>query len=219
MITIETRSYELPSRTELAFFKDENHFKLKVCDHFLNPAEPWSRLLGVKFLRRVRQKLAAGEVSVLEQVYADAIPVLDEGVQFAVDLPLFVRFEAEFSFGGGRNSTHEGWYMLAKAGFKVVAHGGIVRTAYFVSKTPGDSYFTLFKEAWRSIKARALTKQYTDHKGGRTVRHKQVEWFNTDNWTRCPNPHKKPPSSARKKALPPEIERWLEDVDQDIPGN
>src|SRR5262249_23093190 len=182
MITIQTRTYELPTATTLAFFRDEEHFARKVRDHFLNPGEPWSRLLGVHFLRQLGQKLSAGEVSVLEAAYERALPVLDSGIGFAAALPLFVRYQAESTYGEGKMSRHEGYFLLAEAGFKVVAHGGIVRTAYFLTKTPGDSSFTLFKEAWRAIKARALTRQYVDHKAGRTVLQRQVEWFSPENW-------------------------------------
>lgn len=207
MITIESRSYEIPAATSLAFFKDEQHFARKVRDHFLNPGEPWSRLLGVHFLRQLGQKLGAGEVSVLGAAYERALPVLDSGIGFAAALPLFVRYQAESAFREGKMTRHEGYFFLAEAGFKVVAHGGIVRTAYFLTKTPGDSAFTLFKEAWRAIKARALTRQYVDHKAGRTVVHRDVEWFSSKNWTRCPNPHRKPRSSGRPaKALSPEVE-------------
>jgi hypothetical protein len=219
MITIQTRSYELPAATSLAFFKDEEHFARKVRDHFLNPGEPWSRLLGVHFLRQVGQKLAAGEVSVLEEAYGRTVPVLDGGIGFAAALPLFVRYRAELDYGEGKMSRHQGYFLLAEAGFKVVAHGGTVRTAYFLTKTPGDSYFTLFKEAWRAIKARALTRQYVDHKGGRTVLHRRVEWFSPENWAHCPNPYRKPRSSARPaKPLPPEVEYWLEQVADSVPG-
>jgi hypothetical protein len=219
MIAIKTRSYELPSATALAFFKDEEHFARKVRDHFLNPGEPWSRLLGVHFLRQLGQKLSAGEVSVLEEAYERALPVLDGGIRFAAGLPLFVRYEAEVAYGEGKMSRHEGYFLLAEAGFKVVAHGGIVRTAYFLTKTPGDSSFTLFKEAWRAIKARALMRQYVDHKAGRTVRHLRVEWFNTENWAHCPNPHRNPRSSARPaKPLSPEVEYWLQRVTDSVSG-
>jgi hypothetical protein len=213
MITIQTRSYELPSATSLAFFKDESHFARKVRDHFLNPGEPWSRLLGVHFLRQLGQKLAAGEVSVLEEAYERSLPVLDQGIGFAAALPLYVRFQAESAYGEGKMSCHQGYYLLAEAGFKLVAQGGIIRTAYFLTKTPEDSYFTLFKEAWRAIKARALTQKYIDYKGGRTVLHRRVDWFSPENWARCPNPHRKPQTSVRPvKPLSPEVEFWLEQV-------
>jgi hypothetical protein len=219
MISIQTRSYQLPKATPLAFFKDEEQFARKVRDHFLNPGEPWSRLLGVHFLRQLGQKLTAGEVSVLEEAYERTLPVLDSGIDFAAVLPLFVRFQAEFVFGEGKMNCHQGFFLLAEAGFKLVAHGGIVRTAYFLTKTPGDSYFTLFREAWRAIKARALTRQYVDHKGGRTVRHRSVEWFSPENWAHCPNPHRKPKSSVLPaKPLSPEVEYWLEQVADSISG-
>lgn len=219
MIAIQTRSYELPSTTALAFFKDEEQFARKVRDHFLNPCEPWSRLLGVHFLRQVGQKLAAGEVSVLEEAYERAVPVLDGGIGFAAELPLFVHYQAEVAYGGRKMSRHQGYLLLAEAGFKVVAHGGTVRTAYFLTKTPGDSYFTLFKEAWRAIKARALTRQYVDHKGGRTVLHQQVEWYSPENWAHCPNPHRKPRSAIRPaRPLSPDVEHWLAQVEDGISG-
>lgn len=217
MITIQTKSYELPSPTKFTFFKGDEHFARKVHDHFLNPCEPWSRLLGVNFLRRVGQKLGGGEVSILEEVYDKALPVLDGAIRFAASLPVFVHYEADSDYGGRGKSCYEGYYLLAEAGFKIVAHGGVVRTAYFLAKTPGDSYFTLFKEAWRAIKARALTRQYVDHKGGRVVAHRRVEWFSPENWARCPNPHRKPRMSARPaKPLSPEIEFWLEQVAKSV---
>lgn len=89
MITIQTRSYDLPTATTLAFFRDEEHFVRKVRDHFLNPDEPWSRLLGVHFLRQLGQKLAVGEVSVLKAAYDRTLPMLDRGIGFAAALPLF----------------------------------------------------------------------------------------------------------------------------------
>jgi hypothetical protein len=219
MITIQTRTYQLPTATNLAFFRDEEHFAQKVRDHFLNPSEPWSRLLGVHFLRQLGQKLASREVSVLEAAYDRALPVLDGGISFAAALPLFVRYQAESAYGEGKMHRHEGYFLLAEAGFKVVAHGGIVRTAYFLSKTPGDSAFTLFREGWKAIKARALTRQYVDVKGGRTVLHRRVEWFSPENWARCPNPHRKPRTAPRPaKPLPPDVEYWLQRVADSVSG-
>lgn len=217
MITIQTRSYQIPTTTTLAFFRDQEHFVRKVRDHFLNPGEPWSRLLGVHFLRQLSQKLAAGEVSVLEAAYDRVLPVLDGGIGFAAALPLFIRYLAESDYGDGHMRRHEGYFFLAEAGFKVVAHGGIVRTAYFLAKTPGDSAFTLFRKAWKAIKARALRPQYVDHRAGRTVRHLRVEWFSPENWARCPNPHRKPRTSPRPgRPLPPEVEYWLQRVDESV---
>ncbi|GIW89995.1 MAG: hypothetical protein KatS3mg109_0427 [Pirellulaceae bacterium] len=219
MISIQARSYQLPTTTTLTFFRDAEHFAQKVRDHFLNAGEPWSRLLGVRFLRQLRQKLAAGEVSILEVAYDRVLPVLDGGISFAAALPLFVRYQAVSDFGGGNVRQHEGYFLLAKAGFKVVAHGGIVRTAYFLAKTPRDSAFTLFRQAWKAIKARALTRQYVDDKAGRTVVHRRVEWFSPENWARCPNPHRKPRTSPRPgKLLPSEVEYWLERVDNSASG-
>lgn len=219
MITIQARSYELPTATTLAFFRDEEHFARKVRDHFLNPNEPWPRLLGVHFLRQLGQKLDAGEVSVLEAAYDRALPVLNGGIGFAAALPLFVRYQAESDYGDGKLQRHEGYLLLAEQGFKVVAYGGIVRTAYFVTKTPGDSYFTLFKEAWRAIKARALTRQYVDDKGGRIVLHRHVEWYSPENWAHCPNPHRKPRSVTRPaRPLAPDVAYWLAQVEDGVSG-
>lgn len=219
MIRIQSRSYDLPTTTTLAFFREEAHFARKVRDHFLNPIEPWSRLLGVNFLRQLGQKLAAGEVSVLQAAYDRVLPALDEGIGFAAALPLFVRYQAESDYGDRNMRRDEGYFLLAEAGFKVVAHGGIVRTAYFLAKTPEDSAFTLFREAWKAIKARALRRQYVDHKAGWTVLHRRVEWFSPENWARCPNPHRKPRTSPRQgEPLPPDVEYWLQRVDDSVSG-
>jgi hypothetical protein len=99
MITIQTRSYQLPTTTTLAFFQDQEHFERKVRDHFLSTNEPWSRLLGVHFLRQLSQKLATGEVSVLEDAYERTLPVLDEGIGFAAAPPLYVRYQADSEMG------------------------------------------------------------------------------------------------------------------------
>jgi hypothetical protein len=217
MINIQSRTYPLPTATDLFFFRDEEHFARKVRDHFLNPNEPWSRLLGVRFLRRLGQKLACNDVSALEAAYERALPVLDRGIAFAAALPLFVRYQAELVYRDGTTHRQEGYFFVAEPGFRVVAHGGTVCTAYFLAKTPADSAFTLFRQAWKAIKARTLRRQYVDAKWNRIIRYHRVEWFSPENWERCPNPHRKPAVGPRPaESLPPDVHYWLQQVEESV---
>src|SRR5690349_6863082 len=92
-----TRDYRLPDRTRLTLFPNLAHFARHLQEHFLSAEEPWQRLPGGQFLRELSQKRGAGTVSLLdrelETVYARMVEMLDAGMRFAEEKPLFVRCE------------------------------------------------------------------------------------------------------------------------------
>lgn len=221
MIAVVSCTYHLPEPTELQLFPDEERFLKKVRKHFLNPNEPWHRLFGERFLQQLRRKLDEGDVSLVGEAYDKAVAVLDVGLCYAEEQPLYLRVLEEVE-RDGVTVLREAYHLIARQGYKVVAHGGKVRTVYFMGKSACDSYFTLFKEAWSTTRARALARQYVDRDSGAVVRPLRREWFSPENWAVCPNPHQQArgpgggPRHHRRRPgrLPADIEDWLEQADQ-----
>jgi hypothetical protein len=201
VIALETRSYRLPAEVSLRIFPDQDRFLVKVRKHFLNPNEPWVRLFGAAFLQQLGRKLNAADVSLVAEAYRKAVEIIDEGVRFAEQQPLYLRIEEEIE-QGGRTSRRQVLYLLGRYGFKIVAHGGKIRSAYFMTKSPRDSYFTLFKEAWGALRARALARRYFDSESDQAIVNVGVEFYNRQTWTDCPNPHRKPRRPRPARAVP-----------------
>jgi hypothetical protein len=91
-----------------------------VNDHILHPLEPWERLLGVKFLNKVRQKVKEGPVSELDDLYQSIydriVPILDEGIQFSIGVPVYAQFHQErCRLSATRWYKTEGYFFLEKA--------------------------------------------------------------------------------------------------------
>ena len=212
MAVPQEKTYDLPRPTTLRLFRNLETFRKKAEDHLLCATEPWHRLLGVKFLRKVGKKLTEDSVSTIRELYDRMVPLVDDGIRFSSEVPVYVEFRAKWRRFDGHEEVCNGFYFLSEFGFIVVARSGIVRTAYFPSKHSNESYFTLFNEAWRAIRIRAAHKQYIDSKGGRKVEHLHVNRVNEKNWKKCPNPHKKP--RRERCQVPPDAEAWLNDVDQ-----
>lgn len=210
MIPLETQVYELPETTDLQFFTSEAHFIRKLQKHFLSENEPWSRLFGVKFLQQLGRKLEADDVSTLNDAYRQAVTVLDEGLRFAAGRPLYLRIREILTTKGRPVRQQRVMFLLAKPGFRIVVHSGFVQTAYFQTKTRNDSYFTLFREAWGSLRARGLLRRSEGHY--RTIERLDTEWHSESTWSKCPNPH--PPGLRRGRALPSDIEAWLAKIDE-----
>lgn len=194
MVTIQRRTYSLADgrQIEIAFFGDEDRFRHTLTDHFLNASEPWERLLGAKFLRSARQKVDAGSVSIMGEAYDLVVPVLDAGIVFSIELPVYVEFRQERQPDSGlRINVSDGFYFLSEAGFLMVVRedrfwGLLLRTAWFEvgPKGPNQSKATLFRNAWQYVKKRS--KGYRDSKGGEDVRHIQIVQVSPQNWERCP---------------------------------
>lgn len=203
--------FHLPEPISLGFFTSPEHFERKLRKHFLNVNEPWSRLLGVKFLHQVGQKLAADDVSMLGEAYRQVVSVLDEGVRFSADCPLFLAVRQTLTVRGSLPRKLRCLFLLAKPGFRIVAHSGFIQTAYFQTKSRNDSYFTLFRESWGSLRASGLLRriELTD----RTYERLDVKWHNEDTWSKCPNPHPERRSAKRSQRLPPAVQAWLTEID------
>lgn len=188
MLTVQSREYALPDgrRLPIKLYRDVNHFQHTVNDHFLHPLEPWERLLGVKFLKKTRQKLKAGEVSVLEELYDRVVPILDEGIQFSIRVPVYAVFEQErCRLGDIRWYATGGCFFLAKAGFLVVARDGLLRSARFVRKMgqkQNEPKWRLFHEARRHVRE-TLSKDYIDSKDKEYVKQVSHAFITPDNWS------------------------------------
>lgn len=204
------RTYSFDTSRTLRYFAGHEHFLRKLRKHFLNPSEPWGRLFQVSFLRQLGQKLRANDVSLVEDAYQQAVEIIDAGVRFSAALPLYVRIREHVPEAPERERGV--YYFLAEAGFKIVAYGGMIRTAYFMSKNPQESKYTLFKDAWFSLRARALAPKLTNSPNGVRLEYPEVDWFNRENWMTCPNPHPAPRRGRRERPLPAGIDEWLAEV-------
>lgn len=188
MLTIQSRQYALPDGQPLSvtFFRDLTHFRHTVNDHFLQPLEPWERLLGVKFLKKVRQKIKAENVSVLEELYLQVVPKLDEGIRFSIELPIYAEFQQErCRVGEDRWYKTAGYFFLSDQGFLMVVRDGLLRTARFQKQISGSnpSKRELFLAA-RSFVKQCLAKGYVDSKGNENVTQVSYRLITPENWSR-----------------------------------
>lgn len=191
------QTYEIPTPTILRMFQNLEQFEVKLRKHVLSPGEPWARLFGVQFLRQIGQKLKAGDVSGVAEAYPVVAEVVARGVGFAAGCPVYVRVREAAS---GPHPERVTYFFVAEPGFKVVAHGGAVRTAFFLGKHPRESKYTLFQEAWRSIRVRALARPVRG-----APPQAEATLFSPRNWDRCPNPHPRPTRPMR-----PQVRDWLD---------
>lgn len=211
---MQYRKYELPHDAKLKFFNDPAHFAQHARDHFLSPREPWHRLLGAQRVRRIAAVDLKQDHLALQELYDHVVPIVDEGVQFSIRLPVYVIFSSNVETYTGREFSISGFYFIAEAGFKVIANGGVIRSVYFCNKTENDSKHTLFHQAWRTTKIRMLKEKTLDTKHKRYDSPQSVEFVNEENWRNCPNPHE----SARRMRTPPtgwqEWDDWLNETEE-----
>lgn len=194
MLTIQPREYALPDGRPLSiqFFRDLNHFQHVVNDHILHPLEPWERLLGVKFLNKARQKMKAGEVSVLEEVYDRVSPKLDEGIRFSISLPMYAEFEQErCRMGDTRWYKTSGYFFLSDQGLLMVIRDGVLRSVRLPKAGRGLTQINLSKRelflAARKQVLESLRKSYyTDTKDNEQVRQIASTLIAPENWTGRP---------------------------------
>lgn len=227
MISFQKRIYNFPEPVEIWFFKNAPKFLHTVQDHFLNSEEFWGHLLGGdSFIEKIRsglssnflkipsQKWTEQEVSLLEEVYEKAFPVLEQGMKFSSELPLYILYQAEVLYEeSGETRAESGILCLSRWGFIVVVVGDVVRTTYFRSTHRRESnsldYSTVFNEAWRYLRDKTSQPQYRDAKGRRTVTYTLVKKHSPANWILPPNP--RPASVRRRRGT---RFSWLEGLDE-----
>jgi hypothetical protein len=221
-IVIQTREYRLPApvaeRVRLAFFLNDHHFLEHVRGHFARMDEPWGELLGDRAAEKCRQIRDRPEVSLVVEVYDRVVQVLDDGIDGAVDRPVFIAFTQRLSGPGG--SRRQGYCFLADKGFYVVAHGDCVRTALFVSDVAADSLGTRFRKAWHTLKKKYGQRSYADNKGRDNILNEQVDWVSEPNWDTCPVAEAPIPLSAAAGAtgrLRERLSRTLEESKEERP--
>lgn len=213
MFTVATNEFRLPEPIEVKFFRSLEHFLLKARKHFLADEEVWERLLGVKKIKKFSKKLADESVddAEVQSFYDRVVGEITRGIQFAEALPLYVAAEEKVEFESSRNFTRRVLYLLAEPGFRIVIYGGVVRTAFFATAA-NESYYTLFREGWRAIRARVLVKKkYRREDSTATTEICDREWFNDDHWSKCPTPHQRPPRSLK---TPDGQQGWLDELNE-----
>ncbi len=200
-IVIQRREYRLPppvaETVRLLFFNNEYHFLEHVRSHFARKDEPWGELFGELTAEKCRQICDRLDVSVVAEVYDRVVQVLDNGIEGAIERPVFIAFTQQFGEADG--SRRQGYCFLADEGYYVVAHGGRVRTALFVSDAASDSPTTRFRKAWHALKRKFGQQSYDDSKGSDRVQNEQVCWVSEENWNVCPiteSPAPSTPSAA-----------------------
>ncbi|HNO77969.1 MAG TPA: hypothetical protein PKN33_07895 [Phycisphaerae bacterium] len=204
----ETRPYMFSGTpTTIAFFKSKEQFLSKLRKHICNPEEPWERLLGRKFVRKLRQNLDGMAVCTLGDVYLKVVSVLDDGIQFASQAPLYIKYEEVSTSKTTRSSTSV-LLLLAPKGYVMPAHNDIVRTAYFPSKDLNASWFTLFREAWKDIKQKLSFRERHDSASGARKQQINVAFYSEENWRSCPRTH----NSGRRSRQRP----WQDQIEDEL---
>src|SRR5437764_1230534 len=139
----------LPDRTRLQFFRNLRAFRAHAEKHFLSSNELWSEVLGDSFPRDDPDRW---DERTVRMVYEQVVKVLDAGILFAQDRPLFVRFtEWRCPMNGGPSRQNAGIYLLAEPGYVMVVEADIVKTAFFCGKHRHDPSFVRFEAGWNYI--------------------------------------------------------------------
>jgi len=186
MMTMQSREYHLPEpvreKVRLQFFVDRNGFVQHVRDHFAHPAEGWDLVLGGSVIKMCRQIRSYAGVSSLEEAYDRIVQALDDGIEWSVEMPVFVDFLQNLSTGQKR----EGYCFVAKQGFYAIAYDDTVRTAIMVGDVPTDSAATRFRNAWQSVRRKFQQASYEDFKGNAKIVQQEAKWISQSNWETCP---------------------------------
>ena len=187
--------YKLPGEVWLRFFANLAAFAKHIQDHFASSQEPWCVVFGKNLCDRLANVSAYDlQDPNLPGLYAEVVEHLHQGILFAQERPVYVRLGQDR--GDGPRPT---LYLVAPEGYLIVARDGQVRSAYFPNSSPGDSAHNRFRATWLFVKQKAERSDYTDRKGGESVRQTGVQWVSESNWAVCPNPH------PRKLEAPVEV--------------
>ena len=196
MITnLEERTFDLGGgQTATITFFHSNGYGHVLRDHFLSELEPWARVFHWKRkkLENLRQQAVSSDVSVRDAVeagtYQQSVDVLADGIHFALNVPLYVKFTQERNSLKASRYHTIGYYFIGKPGFLVIVREDIVRTAMFVTGIRKSvSRVSLFREAWKYVQMRITRGEaYFDQKDQEYVRHVKSSPVSAENWLRCP---------------------------------
>ena len=196
------KTYSLKDGThKIQFFANMERFIVHIKDHFCNEEEPWSRLLTQKRVKHICQKISKSEVTPTERTdfYEKVVSTLDNGITFSTTCPVYTMVNERVRYlNTNKSKEHISVHFLASHGYIIVCSGNIVRSAYFTGHNPNDSYYSLFKNGWKKIKASCAKKEYYDNKGN--IHHKTLAVIkeSAKNWESCPNPHLKKKSKKNR---------------------
>ena len=214
MIPMQTCQARLPQQMTVKIFPTWGQFLLKLEKHILSDREPWERVFGAKILRQMGKKLPLDDVSAQEDLYQRTVEIVEEGIRFAESEPLFLRVKQRVETDSGKQFYLGTVYLLSKKGFRIVIHGGAVRTMYFVNFHPNESNHALFHRTWRAIKVKGMKTKYRDHETSSTIYQSRVRWFSTANWQKCPNPYPRPPRD--RSSIPQRHSNWLDELEASL---
>lgn len=212
-LCLETRTYQLADGHEITiqFFANAERFKHLLRDHLLGvdegaktPAEPWERPLSRRFLKKLCQELpsvtvSSREASILAEAYREVIPVLDEGIAFSIQFPIYVAFQQERKrLRESESYRTDGYYFLTWDGYLIVVRDSVVRTAYFRCATikPVGGRRELVYEAWKYLKNLG-NSWTTDVKGGEHYKHAGLKHVSPENWSNAEKVLKQWPTKRR----------------------
>lgn len=210
MLPFERRTYYLPEPTEVWFFNDDRKFLAHVQDHFVKTDELWDRLFAGgrpflvqvervlggkagKFLLDPRQKWTDEEVSLLKEVYRRVLPLLEDGVRFSAELPLYARYLCKaISRETGTTVVVKEICCLSRWGFAIFIQENVVRTAYFppitLKETEKEDYVNVFRECVRAVRQMLSDPGHFDSKYQQQKTYENVKFFSEPNWILLPNP-------------------------------
>lgn len=210
--SIKTCTYQLPNGhdVDIQFFADAKKFHHVLTDHLLweekiktKGGEPWERPLSRKFLSKLRKEIGSDPVSsiapsVLTEAYRQVVKVLDEGITFSINFPVYIAFQREQRGNFDGSVYTEGYYFLSWDGIVIVVRNGIVRTAHFRSNTFKSkvSRQELVRQAWEFLKnPRSVIR---DTKGGGEYCYVEYKHISAENWLRIDKVLKKWPKTRQK---------------------
>jgi len=155
---------------KIRFFPNCAEFIIHI-KHFKDPTQPW-RLLpnGDKIISHC-QNYHENDVRDIEEIYKLVIPIVQEGMEFAVKYPLYKTF-SEKKTGGKRTQKT---ILLTHFGFMIVLNKKTLVSAYFVTNNINSSLITCFINAFDRIKNR---KRITEN---------NIRFVTPEHWETMPN--------------------------------
>lgn len=168
------------------FFKSYDSFKEHCNSHFLNPEEPWDRVIEKKKWDTARKKWERQHV-IEQNLYETLAKKVEEGLQWAIARPVYVCSRQTVNQSYQRVSI----FFLTPKGYVIIADKNVIKSAYFTpTYSRKKSTNELFAHAWKHIRKKVIASEYLDTKYNHTVQNQAITWFSSANWDACPLPRK-----------------------------